>query len=51
MAAEGVKSPFDISELSVFGAWEGLMAYPRVVARADETAALAERGEAGHRRC
>lgn len=43
MAAEGVKSPFDISELSILGLLEGLLAYPRVVRRADETAALAAR--------
>jgi lipid-A-disaccharide synthase len=43
MAAEGVESPFDITELSVLGLVEGLMAYPRVVRRADETAALASR--------
>jgi lipid-A-disaccharide synthase len=43
MAAEGVASPFDIAELSVLGLVEGLMAYPRVVRRADETAALAAR--------
>ena len=43
MAAEGVESPFDIAELSILGLWEGLMAYPRVVRRADETAALAIR--------
>jgi lipid-A-disaccharide synthase len=43
MAAEGVESPFDIAELSVLGLVEGLMAYPRVVRRADETAALAAR--------
>jgi lipid-A-disaccharide synthase len=43
MAAEGVESPFDISELSILGLLEGLMAYPRVVRRADETAALALR--------
>lgn len=42
MAAYGVESPFDISELSVLGLVEGLKAYPRVVRRADETAALAE---------
>ncbi|MFC3070014.1 lipid-A-disaccharide synthase [Phenylobacterium soli] len=41
MAAEGVKSPFDISELSILGLLEGLLAYPRVVKRADETAAIA----------
>jgi lipid-A-disaccharide synthase len=43
MAAEGLDSPFDISELSVLGLLEGLMAYPKVVKRADETAALAAR--------
>lgn len=43
MAAEGLQSPFDISELSILGWVEGLKAYPRVVARADQTAALAAR--------
>ncbi|HEY9216649.1 MAG TPA: lipid-A-disaccharide synthase [Phenylobacterium sp.] len=43
MAAEGLVSPFDISELSVLGLLEGLMAYRKVVRRADETAALAAR--------
>jgi lipid-A-disaccharide synthase len=43
MAGEGVQSPFDIAELSVLGLLEGLLAYPRVVRRADETAALAAR--------
>jgi len=43
MAAEGVQSPFDISDLSILGLLEGLLAYPRVVRRADETAALAAR--------
>jgi lipid-A-disaccharide synthase len=43
MAREGVQSPFDIAELSVLGLLEGLAAYPRVVKRADETAALAAR--------
>ncbi len=43
MAGEGVESPFDIAELSILGLLEGLMAYPRVVKRADETAALALR--------
>ena len=43
MAAEGLDSPFDIGELSILGWIEGLKAYPRVVARADETAALAAR--------
>jgi lipid-A-disaccharide synthase len=43
LAAEGVASPFDISELSILGLLEGLMAYPKVVRRADETAAVAAR--------
>ncbi len=43
MAREGISSPFDITELSVLGLLEGLAAYPRVVRRADETAALAAR--------
>lgn len=43
MAAEGIESPFDIAELSIFGLVEGLMAYRKVVRRADETAALAAR--------
>jgi lipid-A-disaccharide synthase len=41
MAAYGVPQPFDISELSVLGLLEGLKAYPRVVARADQMAELA----------
>ena len=43
MAAEGVESPFDIAEISILGLLEGLMAYPRIVRRADETAAIAAR--------
>ena len=43
MAKAGVISPFDIAELSILGLLEGLLAYPRVVRRADETAALARR--------
>ena len=43
MAAEGVESPFDIAELSIFGLLEGLLAYGKVLRRADETAALAAR--------
>jgi lipid-A-disaccharide synthase len=43
MAAEGIDSPFDIAELSILGLFEGLKAWPRVVRRADETAALAMR--------
>lgn len=41
MAAEGLHSAFDISELSVLGLFEAVSAYPRVVRRADEVAALA----------
>ncbi|MBL8556617.1 MAG: lipid-A-disaccharide synthase [Phenylobacterium sp.] len=43
MRAEGLESPFDIAELSIFGLLEGLMAYGKVVRRADETADLAAR--------
>lgn len=43
MAAEGVKSPFDISQLSILGLLEGLLAYRRVMARVEDTAALAAR--------
>lgn len=43
MAEEGVESPFDIADLSILGLLEGLLAYRRVVRRADETAALALR--------
>ncbi|CAN5292769.1 lipid-A-disaccharide synthase [soil metagenome] len=43
MAREGVQSPFDISELSVLGLFEGVMAWRRVVRRSKETAALAAR--------
>jgi lipid-A-disaccharide synthase len=43
MAAEGVESPFDIADISILGLAEGLLAYPRIVRRADETAALALR--------
>lgn len=43
MAAEGLRSPFDIAELSIFGLTEGLLAWRRVSRRADETAALAAR--------
>jgi lipid-A-disaccharide synthase len=43
MAAEGVESPFDIADISILGLLEGLLAYPRIVRRADETAALAAR--------
>ncbi|MDZ4371781.1 MAG: lipid-A-disaccharide synthase, partial [Phenylobacterium sp.] len=43
MRAEGVESPFDISELSILGLLEGLLAWRKVVLRAEETAALAAR--------
>ncbi len=43
MTAEGLASPFDMSELSILGLVEGLKAYPRVIRRADEMAALALR--------
>ncbi|WP_296598728.1 lipid-A-disaccharide synthase [Phenylobacterium sp.] len=43
MRAEGVVSPFDIADLSIFGLLEGLLAWRKVVRRADETAALAAR--------
>ncbi len=41
MAAEGVKSPFDIAELSILGLFEGLRALPRVQWRARQTAEIA----------
>ena len=43
MAEEGVESPFDFRQLSILGAIEGLMAYPRVMQKVAETAALAQR--------
>jgi lipid-A-disaccharide synthase len=43
MRAEGVDSPFDIAELSIFGFLEGILALPRVLKRASETADLAVR--------
>jgi len=41
MAAQGVQSPFDISELSILGLFEGLKAYPRVLRRVRDAAELA----------
>ena len=41
MAAQGVQSPFDISELSILGLFEGLRAYPRVLRRVRETVEVA----------
>ncbi|WP_374659379.1 lipid-A-disaccharide synthase [Phenylobacterium sp.] len=43
MAAEGVQSPFDIAQLSILGLLEGLLAYRKVVARVQDTVALAQR--------
>lgn len=43
MAEQGVQSPFDISEISILGLLEGLMAYPRIKRRVADTAALAAR--------
>ena len=43
MAAEGIVSPFDIAQLSIFGWVDGLRAYGRVKARVAETVALAVR--------
>lgn len=43
MAAEGVQSPFDIAQLSIFGWLEGLRAARRVKARIADTLALTER--------
>jgi len=38
MAAEGIVSPFDISEISVLGYFEAIAVYRRVIRRADEMA-------------
>jgi lipid-A-disaccharide synthase len=43
MAGEGIESPFDIAQLSIVGVFEGVMAYPRVLRLAHETAKLAKR--------
>ena len=43
MAAEGVRSPFDIAEISILGLLEGVLAYPKIMRRVDDTVALAER--------
>lgn len=43
MEAEGVVSPFDIADLSIFGWIDGLRAYGRVKARVADTVALAVR--------
>ncbi len=48
MAAEGVQSPFDISELSIVGYVEGLLAYPRILQRVEQAVehALAQKPDA-----
>lgn len=43
MAAAGIVSPFDIGELSIFGVFEALAAYPTVLRRLREVVGLAER--------
>ncbi len=43
MAGEGIASPFDISQLSILGVFEGVKAYPRVLRLASATADLARR--------
>ena len=43
MAAEGLQSPFDIRDISILGILEGLLAYPKIVRRANETVAIAAR--------
>jgi lipid-A-disaccharide synthase len=43
MAAEGVVSPFDIADISILGIFDGIPAYPRILKRVAETAALAAR--------
>lgn len=43
MAAEGVDSPFDIADLSILGLFEAIPAYPRIMRRVADTAALADR--------
>lgn len=43
MAAQGVDSPFDIADLSILGLFEAIPAYPRIMRRVADTAALADR--------
>ena len=43
MAAEGIGSPFDISELSILGFFDALMAWGRARRRITDTVALAKR--------
>src|SRR5579871_2688831 len=42
MAAEGLRSPFDIADLSLFGVFELVAAIPRALGRIEETVRLAE---------
>src|SRR5579871_1945171 len=42
MAAEGLRSPFDIADLSLFGVFELVAAIPRALDRIEETVRLAE---------
>ncbi len=41
MTSQGIRSPFDIAQLSILGWLEGLRAYKRVKARVSDTVALA----------
>ena len=41
MASEGLASAFDIADLAILGALEGVLAYPRVAARVAAAARLA----------
>lgn len=41
MAEAGVHSPFDISELSILGVFDGLLAYRRIMRRVAQTAEIA----------
>jgi lipid-A-disaccharide synthase len=43
MAREGVVSAFDLGQVTVLGFFEGLMAYPRILARVRDTVAMARR--------
>jgi lipid-A-disaccharide synthase len=43
MAEEGIASPFDISDISILGLWDALLAYPRIKRRVADTATLAAR--------
>jgi lipid-A-disaccharide synthase len=43
LAGEGLASPFDMSELSIVGLFEGVLAYPRILRRVEQTARIAAR--------